>query len=264
MKKTILAAIVLILGLTPLKLSAWGTTGHRIIAEIAERNLNKKAKKEIKKLLADYPMAYWSNWADNLRSDTTNRWEHTYVWHYVNMPSGLQKQELINLVQKLDQESVYSEIPDLCRIIEDKKSTADDKRVALYFLIHLVGDLHQPMHIGHADDLGGNRLTVYWFGNPTNIHSVWDSNLIDYEKYSYTEYADILNILPKKEKQVLRDGSVEDWLFETYEITNEVYASVKNEDKLSYGYPYKYKRTVELQLQRAGLRLAGILNRIFK
>lgn len=264
MKKIIVAIIILAINFVPLKLSAWGTTGHRIIAEIAERNLNKKTKKQIKKLLDDYPMAYWSNWADNVRSDTTDRWKHTYVWHYVNVPSGLEKQQLIEAVNRIEQDNVYREIPELSKIIKSNGSTDEDKRIALYFLIHLVGDLHQPMHVGHEDDLGGNRVTVYWFDKLTNIHAVWDSNLIDYEKYSYTEYADILNILTKKEKQNLQSGVLDDWLFQTYEITTEIYASVNKDDKLSYGYPYKYKETVELQLQRAGLRLAGLLNQIFR
>ncbi len=81
MKKAILIIIVLSVGFAPLSLLAWGPTGHRIISEIAERNLTKKASKEINKLLDDYPMAYWSVWADNIKSDTTGRWKHTYIWH---------------------------------------------------------------------------------------------------------------------------------------------------------------------------------------
>lgn len=264
MKKTASIIILLALVFLPLKLSAWGTTGHRVIAELAERNLDKKVRKKINKLLDGYPMAYWSNWADRVRSDTTDRWKHTYVWHYVNIPSNLPEEEMINAVKTKEQGNVYSAILQLADLIENKDTALDDKRIALYFLIHLVGDLHQPMHIGHEEDLGGNKLTVYWFDRPTNIHAVWDSDLIDYENYSYTEYVNILNILTKEQKENLQRGTVDNWLFDTYQITNEIYSSVKNGDKLFYAYPYKYKDTVELQLQRAGLRLAALLNHIFR
>lgn len=263
MKRTILALIILILGLSPLSLLAWGPTGHRVIAEIAQRNLKKKANKQVSKLLDNYPMAYWSVWADNIKSDTTDRWKHTYIWHYVNIPGNLSRNEMEQAVNKVKQANVYSEIPRLCDIIKNRDSSTNEKREALYFLIHLVGDLHQPMHIGREDDLGGNKITVYWFGKPTNIHAVWDSNIVEHEKYSYTEYSEILNKLSKKEKKEVQSGTLVDWLFDTYQITNEIYSSIENEEKLSYNYPYKYKTRMELQLQRAGLRLAMILNQLF-
>ena len=262
MKRTVIA---LLLAITfSCNLFAWGATGHRVIAQIAEENLTKKAKKQVDKALDGYPMAYWSNWADNIKSDKTDKWTHTHKWHYVNIPGDLPKQLFLEEAKNVKQENVYSEIPKLGEVIKSKTATDEEKRYALYFLIHLVGDLHQPMHVGREEDLGGNRISVSWFNSPTNIHSVWDSRLIDYEKYSYTEYAKILNILTKEEKKNLQKGSLEDWLFDTYEIANEIYATIEDGNKLSFDYPYKYKSTVELQMQRAGLRLAVLLNEIFK
>lgn len=263
MKKVIVILSVLFCVSAPLELLAWGPTGHRVIAEIAQRNVKKKVNKRITKLLDNYPMAYWSVWADNIKSDTTDRWKHTYVWHFVNIPGNLPKQEVAQALSKVEQDNVYSEIPRLCETIKSKTTTVDEKRIALYFLIHLVGDLHQPMHIGRAEDLGGNRIPVYWFGTPTNIHAVWDASLINYEKYSYTEYANILNRLSSKEKKQMQNGTLLDWLFDTYQLANAVYGSIEKEEKLSYNYPYKYKEAMELQLQRAGLRLAAILNEVF-
>lgn len=262
-KKVIPIVCFLIWGSLPIDLMAWGPTGHRVIAEIAQRNLSKKANRQVTKLLDNYPMAYWSVWADNIKSDTTDRWKHTYIWHYVNIPGDLPKAEMEQAVNNVKQANVYSEIPRLSEIIKNKDSSINEKREALYFLIHLVGDLHQPMHIGRKEDLGGNRIKVFWFGTPTNIHAVWDANLINNERYSYTEYTAILNRLSSKEKKKIQNGEVVDWLFDTYQVTNEIYSSIQNEDKLSYNYPYKYKTTMELQLQRAGLRLAAILNQLF-
>ena len=262
MKRTIIALLFAIT--FSYNLFAWGTTGHRVIAEIAELNLSKKAKKQVNKILEDYPMAYWANWADNIKSDETDKWKHTHKWHFVNFSADLSKEQFLEEAKNIKQENAYSEIPKLKETIKNKTLTLEEKRFALYFLIHLVGDLHQPMHVGREADLGGNKINVFWFNTPTNIHSVWDSKLIDHENYSYTEYTKILNILSKEQKKNLQRGSLEDWLFETYEIANEIYATVEKGDKLSFQYPYKYKSTVELQLQRAGLRLAALLNEIFK
>ena len=264
MMKTVkyLPIIVLLLA-TPILSLAWGTTGHRVIAQLAEENISKKTKKEIDRLLEGYPMAYWANWADFIKSDTTGKWDHTHIWHYFNITGNLSHQAFMEEIKKANQENVYGQISVFQEILKNKNASDDEKRIALYFLIHLVGDLHQPMHIGRLDDLGGNLITVYWFNNPTNIHSIWDSALLNYENYSYTEYTAILNKLNKTEKTKLKSGTLEDWLFETYQITNEIYTSIKKEDKLQYDYQYKYKYTVELLLKRAGLRLARILDESF-
>ena len=127
-----------------------------------------------------------------------------------------------------------------------------------------MGDAHQPMHVGREDDLGGNRISVLWFNDKSNLHSVWDGKLIDYMKYSYTEYANLLNTISKEKKKTLQAGTLEDWLYESHCLANEIYSSVNNEDRLSYDYAYKYTDVVELQLQRGGLRLAVILDQIFR
>ncbi len=264
LKRIIFTVLFVLVGLGTNELMAWGPTGHRVIAEIAQRNLTKKASKEIKKIIGDYPMAYWSSWADNIKSDTTGRWNHTYIWHYLNIPGNMEKDEMIKFANSVEQDNVYNVIPRLCAALQSDTLTAEGKQTTLYFLVHLVGDLHQPMHVGRYDDLGGNKITVYWFGKKTNIHAVWDDDIISYEKYGYTEYTDILNCLSKKEKKNVQSGELVDWLYETYEIANEVYSSIENEAKLSYSYPYKYKATMETQLQHAGYRLAQILNTVFK
>lgn len=264
MKKILIVAVFIAAIVLPHELLGWGTTGHRVIAQIAEKNIKSRTKKKIDKLLDGYPMAYWANWADFIKSDTTGRWDHTHIWHFVNAPGGLSKIDYINHIKAITQGNVYSEIPKLEAIIKDKNATEDDKRIALYFLVHLVGDAHQPMHVGREEDLGGNRISVTWFRDPGNIHSVWDSKLVDYERYSYTEYANILNIMSKDQKRELQTGTLDDWMYDSYTLANEIYSTVKNEDKLSYNYPYKYKTIMELQLQKAGLRLAKILDEVFK
>jgi hypothetical protein len=264
MKKILVVIVLLTAILLPKEVLAWGTTGHRVIAQIAEKNIKSSTKKKIDKLLDNYPMAYWANWADFIKSDTTGQWKHTHIWHFVNAPGGLDRQGYIDFIKNTPQQNVYSEIPKLEAIIRNKNSSDDEKRIALYFLVHLVGDAHQPMHMGREEDLGGNKISVTWFRNPTNIHTVWDSRIVDNENYSYTEYANILNSISKEKKQTLQAGTLEDWMYDTYILANDVYANISNGAELSYGYSYRYKYVMEEQLQKGGLRLAVILDRIFK
>jgi len=263
MRKIVIIIVLLSAILLPKELFAWGMTGHRVIAEIADKNIKSKTRKKIDKLLDGYPMAYWANWGDFIKSDTTGVWDHTHIWHFVNAPGGLDKQAYIDFIKNTPQENVYSEIPKLEAIIQNKQSTDDQKRIALYFLIHLVGDAHQPMHMGREEDLGGNKISVTWFRAPGNIHSVWDSRIVDNEKYSYTEYANILNSISKEKKQDMQAGMLEDWMYDTYLMANDVYAGIENGSELSYKYVYQYKYKMEEQLQKAGLRLAVILDRVF-
>ena len=126
-----------------------------------------------------------------------------------------------------------------------------------------MGDLHQPMHVGRKEDKGGNDFQLQWFNDGTNLHRVWDFHMITDYGMSYTELANKLPELSRKEVTELQKGDVFQWVEETQEITNEVYSSVKIGQRLSYGYSYKYWSTVEKQLLTGGIRLAGILNKIY-
>lgn len=262
MKKIFTLLVLVVTILLPVKLYAWSMTGHRVIAEIAQRNIKSKTKKEVNRLLSGLPMAYWANWPDFIKSDKTGKWDHTHVWHYVNAPGNLSENDFIEYIKNVQQENLYSEIPKLVNTLGDKNLSDDDRRTALIFLIHLMGDAHQPMHVGREEDLGGNKVSLFWFNSPTNLHAVWDGKLIDYEKYSYTEYTDILNIIPDKDRKTHRQGSLESWLYESHQLANELYDGVKNSDNLMYEYCYKYKYVTELQLQKAGLRLAAVLDMV--
>ncbi len=263
MKKILIVAALFTLLACTSKVFAWGTTGHRVIAEIAERNLNKKAQKNVKGLLDDQHMAFWANWPDFIKSDTTKRWDHTHIWHFVNAPAGMSKDEFVEYINNLSQDNVYSAIKSLKTTLADKTKSKEERKEALVFLIHLVGDMHQPMHTGREEDRGGNRIKVSWFRQETNLHALWDSKLVDFEKYSYTEYATVLNVATKREKKEMQSGALEDWLYDSHLIANEVYSTVNTDDELSFQYMYKVSPIVNGQLQKAGLRLAQLLNDIF-
>jgi hypothetical protein len=152
--------------------------------------------------------------------------------------------------------------------LRDSKATKEAKLDALRFLVHMLGDLHQPLHVGLAEDRGGNTIKVKWFKTETNLHSIWDEDLVDFEKLSFTEYASYLNHFSKDEKKDWEKGSFIDWSKESQDLRPKVYdlpepKSEKEPINLSYEYNYKVKPIIELRLKQAGLRLSYVLNKIF-
>ncbi len=242
---------------------AWGLTGHRVIAEIAENHLNCRAKHQIKKMFGKEKMAYWANWPDFIKSDTTGVWKEASVWHYVNIDPQTDFKSFEAELKKQAGPSLYTQIEVLSQKVKNKKLPLQERKTSVIFLIHLLGDLSQPMHTGRAGDLGGNKIEVTYFGQKTNLHSVWDGKLIDSQKYSYTEYAHLLDIKTKKEVQEIQKGTLEDWLYDSHKIANTIYAQTPNGSQLSYDYQYKFNDTLERQLLYGGLRLAKLLNDLF-
>jgi hypothetical protein len=148
-------------------------------------------------------------------------------------------------------------------MIKYKNASDGDKAFYLKLLVHLIGDLHQPMHIGLEEDKGGNDFKVQWFYKDTNLHSVWDSKMIDDYGMSYIELAKNADYLTKAQIKELQKGSVIDWVNETHKLTREVYSSVKQDDNLRYEYSYKFLNVARKQMQIAGIRLAKTLNDLF-
>ncbi len=244
----------------PIYSFCWGVTGHRVVAEIAQRHLSKKAKKELKILIGRENLAMWANWPDFIKSDTTHAWDMASKWHYVNMPAGLSKDEFISGLQKLQGENLYTQIKAMAAQLKDQSLTDEKRQIALRFLLHLVGDLHQPLHVGREADQGGNKISVTWFDKTTNLHSVWDNSLIDFQQYSYTEYAAVLDIAAEEEVQAWQQSSLEDWFYESYTLANKVYATVPADGKLGYKYNYIFQQDLDRQLLKAGVRLAELIN----
>ena len=130
-------------------------------------------------------------------------------------------------------------------------------------LVHFIGDLHQPLHIGLAEDKGGNDFQVRWFNGGTNLHRVWDSDMIDSYQMSYTELASNTNVLTKVEVAAIKSGKPLDWAYDSRLLAEDIYDNTEVGEKLGYNYMYKYIDTLRFQLQKGGIRLAGLLNEIF-
>lgn len=235
----------------------WGQTGHRVVAAIADHYLNGKAKRHIKKLLHRESLAFVSTFGDEIKSD--KRYNDFYTWHYVNMPFD----KTYETSDKNPNGDLVTGIAYCKKIIQDKNASDDDKAFYLKMLIHLVGDLHQPMHIGLESDRGGNDIKLQWQFKDSNLHKVWDSQMIDSFNMSYSELANNAEYLTKKQAKAIQKGSVIDWVNETQQLTKKIYASAKEGDNLRYDYSYKYLNIARKQMEIGGIRLAKILNDLF-
>lgn len=235
----------------------WGQNGHRATGKIAENHLKKKAKRKIDKLLNGQSLAFVSTFADEIKSDRA--YSKYYSWHYINMDLD----ESYSDTKKNPKGDLVTGINKCIEVLKDKNSSDEDKSFHLKMLVHFVGDLHQPMHIGQREDKGGNTIQVQWFGKGTNLHAVWDTKMIEDWNMSYLELADNAKNLSKKQIEAIEAGTLVDWVDEVHQVTKKVYSSVKAGENLRYRYSYDHFGTVRDQLQRGGIRLAKILNEIF-
>ncbi|MBA9075579.1 MULTISPECIES: S1/P1 nuclease [Rufibacter] len=245
----------------PLQSMAWGMLGHRIVGEIAERHLSNRAKKNIRKVLGPESVAMVSNWPDFVKSDPA--FDYLDTWHYINLKEGLTQAEVETILKQDTAVDAYTRINFLIAELKKKELEPVKKAQYLKILIHLVGDVHQPMHVGRPEDLGGNRIRVEWFNQPTNLHRLWDSQLIEYQQLSYTEYATALNCVSKEQSKIWKNQPMTQWFFESYQIADQLYKGVKPQEKLSYTYNFHYIATLNAQLLKGGVRLAGVLEEIF-
>ncbi len=236
----------------------WAKTGHRATGEIAQKYLTKEADRKVRELLNGHSLAYVSNYADEIKSDKAY-WKYS-AWHYVNFPFGAKYESS----PKSERGDIIMAIDSCVTVLKNPKSTQDDKVFYLKMLIHFIGDLHQPLHIGLAEDKGGNMFQVQWFKKGTNLHHVWDEDMIEFYNMSYTELASNTDKLTQKQLEEIQSGTVIDWMYESRELCEDIYKNTKVGEKLRYGYSYRYMNTVRSQLQKAGIRLAVLLNDIYK
>ncbi len=239
------------------KSSDWGPTGHRTTAEIATEYLKKKTKKQIDKILKGQSLAFVSTFGDEIKSD--KKYNKFYSWHYVNLLLDETYQES----KKNPKGDLITGINYCITVLKNKHSVMSEKVFYLKMLVHLVGDLHQPLHFGRKEDKGGNTIQVKWFYFGTNLHKVWDEHMLDKWGMSYTELAENQKNISKEQVKRIQKGTVIDWGNETHQLTKKVYASAKSGKKLKYRYSYLYFGMVREQLQKGGIRLAKILNDIY-
>jgi hypothetical protein len=268
-KSLFVAAAAAGIAFTPSPALAWGKTGHRVVAALAEAQLSGLAKAHVKELLGIESLDEAATWPDEMRSDPSPFWQKSSgAFHYVTL-NGVVYDHAPPEGDALEALARYT------ATLRNPAASLAEKQLALRFVIHLVGDLHQPLHAGKCCDRGGNDVKVKWFGRDSNLHTVWDSLLVDDEQLSFTELTAKLARHTANE-DVIRWWNVNprDWVSESAQIRETVYPAMPPQgstDKeggptvpeLSYSYVYKFTPVMEQRLKQAGVRLAAYLDAIY-
>lgn len=238
--------------------AGWGQTAHRVTGAIAEQYLTVEATAAIANILPNESLAEASTWADEMRANPSYFWQVTASpWHYVTVPIGKTYSE----VGAPTQGDAVTALKNFRKTLRDDKAHLVDKQLALRFIVHLVGDLHQPFHVGNGTDRGGNDFKVSFMEEKSNLHRVWDNNIIGQQKLSYSEWT--LRLKSKITESDVTQWSVTDpriWIAESAEIRETSYPETR---KISWGYIYNKLPIVRKRLQQAGIRLAAYLNEVF-
>jgi hypothetical protein len=237
-------------------LVSWGYKGHRAVATIAQKHLTSNTAYVVSVYLKGESMADVSTWADE------NKNRITAPWHFLNLPLGLTHEQFVQAVSTSDN-NVYTAILKTEASLKDNTLSFDEKNEALKYLIHLVGDAHQPMHVSRKEDKGGNTIQVRFDNTGTNLHSLWDGKLIDHEGFSQEDIGGQYDKATAEQIKKWQADSPMEWLWESYQISSRLYAETKPGQTIDDVYYKKYIPVIHQRIDQAGIRLAGELNRIF-
>ncbi|MCG8311039.1 MAG: S1/P1 nuclease [Cytophagales bacterium] len=232
----------------------WGQTGHRVTGRIACNHLSKKAIKRIDRILNGHSIAMVSNFMDEIKSEP--KYDSLGPWHYCTIPDG---QKYSGVPEEGD---VIQAIKKYIRILKSKELSKEEEAFSLKCLIHLVGDIHQPLHVGNGTDRGGNDVEVIYFWEPSNLHRVWDSGIIDRQNLSYREYTEWIDRPTKEQVDQWKNDDIMTWVKESISYRSRIYNLTDN-GNINYRYNYENIAIVNLRLLQAGIRLAGILEDIY-
>lgn len=236
----------------------WGKTGHKVVAEVASQHLSNSARLAVDELLDGASLVSVSNYADLIRSD--RNYDKYRTWHYVNYPFDQNYEES----EKNPNGDLIYALRKCITILGDPNEKKESKTFHLKLLVHFIGDLHQPMHVWRVEDRGGNEIRVKWFGKLSNLHRVWDSQMIDDYNMSYKELAKNLTKFPQSEIAKIQELSLSDWVEKTHAHAQGIFENITLNRELAHPYNYQYFDLVKKQLYLSGLHLSEILNKIFK
>lgn len=259
MQKHTLKAVTLLSIIISGSALGWGQTGHRITGAIATHYLTANAKVAIKEIIGHETLAQASTWPDEMRSDPSTFWQRTSgPWHYVTVP----KAHTYAQVGAPKQGDAVTALKKFSADLKSEKTTHEQKQLALRFIVHIIGDLHQPLHAGNGTDRGGNDKKVTFFWEESNLHRVWDSGMIDREQLSYSEMTEWL--LADISDSDINDWNHTDprvWIAESTKLRDKIYPKSK---ELSWVYKHQNMPEVKRRLKMGGVRIAHYLNELFK
>ena len=256
------AALFATLAIAPAA-QAWGPLGHSVVAELAQRHLSPAAKEEVEHLLAldhTQSLADIASWPDEIRDDPKQQdlWKQTRPLHYIDFRSA----DCIYTPPRdcKGGQCVVEAIPHYIEVLGDRSQPDAVRLQALKFVVHFIGDVHQPLHAGYKDDLGGNKYQVQFLGQGMNLHRVWDSGLLSTRNLSWQSYADMLDgegsvQLPPAIAPF--DNAAAQWAEESCRISGSIYP---DGHKIDQAYIDAQLPVADMRLREAGRRLAEVLN----
>lgn len=268
-----LTALFALIIFTCAQLFAWGSKGHQIVGDIARDHLSDAARRNIRQLLGNDDLASIANWADEVRKDRPE----SYNWHFVDIPkdaAGFSETRDCYVPDEKHpsskddhQNCAVDRISKFAQVVADRAAPQQDRVEALKYLVHFVGDLHQPLHaIGEAR--GGNDIHIVEFGRtdcndrPCTFHSVWDTALLEHTGRSEHDYVAYLEEqITANNWQSRASGTPEEWANDSHQVARKIW--LDNGAAVDEAYYKANIGIVDQQLSLAGLRLAGILNSIF-
>lgn len=257
-----------LLAFIPETASAWGSRAHAAIAYIAEQHMTPKAKKTVNEILDGKSLVYYASWMDTYKP---------YMLIKYTDKNGNEKTRTIPHTFKVTMEltprhdppheGVYT-LNEAVANLRDYKNISDSLRlVSMQILAHLVGDIHCPGHVKYADGRDreiGHDIPVTFYGNPYSYHRLWDDVFVD--KFcpgkSWTDLAYMADRASRKEIKEIQSGTIEDWAQDIIDSTKDIWY-VQEGDELGLEYVTKYRDLAYRQIERAGLRLAKLLNDLF-
>lgn len=251
MKRILLLLTILTLSTT--NVFAWGHVGHSLVADVAFNNLDSKTKQTVLKYLNGMSIEDTANWMDVMRSNKSLDFMKPY--HYVDYEKGA-------AVTELSGDNIISILTKSLKDLDNIKGLSNNEiQTRLFYLFHLIGDLHQPLHVGYKDDKGGNTVQVSFFGRGSNLHAMWDSDIIEYKNITLSDVLKMNTYQPNELIEIKRIDVI-DWAKDSRKYLKNVYnlQSAKISDfYIDDNYPI-----IKEQILKAGLRLASVLEHCFK
>lgn len=249
----ILIVLIIVTTFIPFNSFAWGKQGHSIVAEIAFNYLDANAKSNLLKYLDGMSIEDASNWMDDIRDD--HSYDYMKPYHYVNFEKG-------TIVKVNPGNNLLSVLTSTINDLKNYKSfTKAEVKTKLCILFHLIGDLHQPLHVGYGDDKGGNTMQLNYNGYGTNLHSFFDSGIIKAKNITLQDCLKS-NIFSSTEIKNIQYINVSEWATQSRSNLNEIYNFSGH--KVSDEYVNANAIIIKNQLLKAGIRLASVLNDVFK
>jgi hypothetical protein len=234
----------------------WGQIGHYVTGHIAENHITEKTAEELDRVIGSESLAVAAVWMDDIRSDDS--YDYTNTWHWVTIPDGMTYEE----TEKNPDGDLLWALETLIAELKEGGLTPKEEHDKLKMVVHMVGDIHQPLHVGTGEDRGGNDTRVQWFGDSSNLHRVWDSGMIESRQMSYTEISDNIDVIDGQTIAEWQSASVRDWAYESMTYRDEMY-DLPDNNRIGYEYRYANYDIVKERLVMAGVRLAGVLNDIY-